>query len=104
MAGHRLHIAHRQAQFGRNLFIGKVQAHEVQAQYPYAQQTMMPFEDRPAQIVILLSERLTRVALLVRIPVMMFAFLNVVRVALRASNPIRPAQLAHHLVTLRIIN
>jgi hypothetical protein len=104
LTGHRLHIAHRQAQLSRNLFIGKVQAHEVQAQHPYSQRTVVPFEDRPTQIVKLLSASMVDVPLPVRIAVMVPSFFDLVRIAARAANPIRPAQLAYHLITLRIVD
>ncbi len=104
LAGHCLNIARRQTRFSRNLFIGEVQAHEVQAQHPDAQRAMMPFTNRSSQIVKLLTTHLTNVALPVLIPIMMSAFLDLVRIAFWTAKPIRPAQLAHHLVTLRIVN
>lgn len=64
----------------------------------------MAFEDRSAQIVKLLTALMANGALPVRISIMMSAFLDLVRIAIRTANPIRPTQLAHHLVTLRVVD
>ena len=104
LADHRLHNSHRQTQLSRNRFIGKVQAHEVLAQHPYSQRTVVSFEDRPTQIVKLLSACMVDVPLPVRIAVMVPSFFDLVRIAARAANPIRPAQLVYHFLTLRIVD
>ena len=61
-------------------------------------------EQRPAQIVKLLSASMADVPLPVRLAVMVPSFFDLVRIAARGANPIRPAQLAYYLITLRFVD
>ncbi len=63
----------------------------------------MAFENGTSQIIKLLPTRLALVSLSITVAVMMPAFLDVRRIAVRAVNPIWPAQVAHHFITLRIV-
>ena len=64
----------------------------------------MALENRSAQVIKLLLARQAPIALSIAVAVMMSAFLDVCRIAVGAVNPIRPAQVTHHFITLRIIN
>jgi hypothetical protein len=74
---HCLDIAARKSQFRSDLFIGKVQAHEIETNHPYPQGSMMPFEDGPGQIVKLLSTGFTFIALTIVVAVMMSPLFDV---------------------------
>jgi hypothetical protein len=64
---------------------------------------MMPFKNRTTQIIELLPTFNTLMPLAMRLMIMKTTFLYLGRSALRASNPIRPAQCAHYRKTLGII-
>ncbi len=64
----------------------------------------MSLENGIAQIIKLLPTRLAHVPLSITVAVRMPAFLDVRCIAVRAVNPIRPAQGAHYFIALRIIN
>ena len=88
---HRLHIANRQPQFTRYLFIGKVQPHEIQANYPHSQRLMMSLKDRSTQIVKLLTTGFAFVALTIVVTIMPSSFFDVPCIAFRTFHPIRQA-------------
>jgi hypothetical protein len=104
LSRHGLDFIHRQVQLGGNLLIGKVQAHEVQAQDPNFQRQMMPFKDGSRQIIKLFATGLTAVALAVSLMSMKAAFTDPLRLAKRAVNALRPADFADFFVTLMFVN
>lgn len=65
---------------------------------------MMPLENRPVHIVKLLPAGLTLITLSIAVAVMIASFLDLHRITFRAANSLRPAQLVHHFITLRIVN
>lgn len=73
---HLLHNTLRQIQFYRNLPIGKIQTHQIQAQHPSLQRLMMTFKYRITQIIKLLSTSLTFIPLLMGLGCMKAAFVD----------------------------
>jgi hypothetical protein len=104
LAGHALHFIDQQIQLSGDLAVGQVQPHQVQADHPHLQWTMMPFQNRATQIVELLLTALAHIALAVGIAIMMAPFLDLMRPTFRTGHAIGPAQLAYNLITLRIVN
>jgi hypothetical protein len=104
LTGHRLDFAHRQVQLGCNLFIGKVQAHEVQAQDPDFQGQVMAFKNGTSQVIELLTARFTQVALPVSLMSVKTSLVNQLGIAIRAFHPVWPAHLAHFFVAALFIN
>jgi acetoacetate decarboxylase len=104
LSRHGLDFIHRQVQLGGKLLIGKVQAHEVQAQDPNFQRQMMPFKDGSRQIIKLFATSLTAVALAVSLMSMKAAFTDPLRLAKQAVNALRPADFADFFVSLMFVN
>jgi hypothetical protein len=93
-----------QIQLGGDLFIGKVQTHQVQARHPGAQGPMMAFKDSAAHIIKLGATSQTLVPLAIALPVMMSTPENLFGATLRAVDAFGPAQVTDDLVTFRFIN
>src|SRR3954451_22645191 len=101
--GHRLHVRGVQAQFLRDLPVGEVQPHQVEAQNPHAQWLMVPAQHRAGQIVEASMARLAQVALPVPL-----AFVRAIAddhgiVAVRAAHASWPTMLTHKLKTLGLV-
>jgi 4-hydroxy-3-methylbut-2-en-1-yl diphosphate synthase IspG/GcpE len=58
-----LHIIFVEIQLRRNLLIGQVKSHEIEANHPHFERLMMSFKNGPCQIVKIYAALLTRVAL-----------------------------------------
>jgi len=91
VAPHGLDLTNWEVQFGCKLFIGKVQAHQVQAHHPGSQWPMMTFQDRAGDIIKLLYAALTDIALSVTVAIIVTSLLDLVGAAMWAGDLIGPA-------------
>src|SRR3954463_7034725 len=103
MLGHRLHVRGIQAQFLRDLPVGEVQPHQVEAQNPHAQWLMVPGQHRAGQIVEASMARLAQVALPVPLAFVMAIADDHGIVAVRAAHASWPTMLTHKLKTLGLV-
>src|SRR3989337_714414 len=103
LCSHLLYITAIQIQFSGNLFIGQIQAHEVQTQDPNFQRLMMACKDSVCQIVKSLMAVFTFITLTCRLFVIKASFDNMFRITKWALYSIRPAQFANSLIALNII-
>src|SRR3954453_14693666 len=101
--GHRLHVRGVQAQFLRDLPVGEVQPHQVEAQNPHAQWLMVPAQHRAGQIVEASMARLAQVALPVPLAFVMAIADDHGIVAVRAAHASWPTMLTHKLKTLGLV-
>src|SRR3954451_19732835 len=101
--GHRRHVRGVQAQFLRDLPVGEVQPHQVEAQNPHAQWLMVPAQHRAGQIVEASMARLAQVALPVPLSFVMAMADDHGIVAVRAAHASWPTMLTHKLKTLGLV-
>jgi len=86
------------------LEVGKVQAHEVEAQHPDPQRLVVPGQHRAGQVVETSGARLAPVTLPVRLRVVAPVPDHRTAVAGRTAHALRPAMLAHHREALGIVH
>ncbi len=101
---HGLHVQGGQAQLARDLPVGKVQAHEVEAQHPRPQRLVMPGQHRAGKIVEAGRARLAPIALPMRLRVVASVPDHRETVAARAAYALGPAMLAHKRKALGIVH
>ena len=90
LCGHRMHIIFIQAQFLRNLAVGQIQPHQIQAQYPDLQRLMVARKHRHRQIVKVACAARIVVFLARRLGLIRALFGNRFRTATRApANAVR---------------
>jgi hypothetical protein len=85
LAGHCLNIARCQIQFRCNLFVRKVQTHEVQTQHPDPHRLMMSFKNGVTQNIELLPTRMTLIPLPLSLIRIITTFLDRARPTLRTG-------------------
>src|SRR3954447_16583139 len=103
MLGHCLYLRGLHFQLLRDLPVGEVQPHQVEAQNPHAQWLMVPGQHRAGQIVEASMAGLPQVALPVPLSVVMAIADDHGTVAVRAAHAIRPTMLTHKLKTLGLV-
>jgi hypothetical protein len=86
-----------------NLLIGKIQAHHVQANDPRTKRLVMPFKNRIGEIVELFLAGLAFISLPSVLRTMKPALGNIFRITSRATQSIRPTEIANTLETLFVI-
>jgi len=101
---HRLGVILVQIQFAGDLAIGKIEAHEIQAQNPDAEGLMMAGQDRPAQIVEAGAATFAAIALPVLLHVVDAMAYDGRAGAAGTANAIGPTMLADQLKTLLVVD
>ena len=99
-----LHVRSIQAQLKGDLPVGKVQAHEVEAQHPHPQRLVVPGQHRSGQVVEAPSACFAPVATPEELCVVVAVADYCIVVAGRAPNAVRPAVLAHEGEAFRIVH
>lgn len=102
--GHILYVILIQVQLPCDLQVRKIQAHQVETQYPDAQWLMVPFKDGSTQIVKVRVAALAVVPLtsLLRFVVSMSS--NLIAAAVRAAHAVWPSDLSNSLKAFGIID
>jgi hypothetical protein len=103
LGGHLLDVAAFQIQFPGDLFIGQIQAHKIEAQYPDFERLMMPSEDCAGQIIEAFLTIFTLITLSDRLFVIETSSDDSSGITKRTLSAFRPAQFAYRVVTLGII-
>ena len=103
LGGHLLDLAAVQIQFLSDLFIGQVQSHKIQAQYPDLQRLMVPGEDRTRQIIEAFLTIFTFITLSGRLLIIETSSDDALGITKRTLSAFWPTQFAHRIVTLGII-
>jgi len=101
---HFLGLGFLQVQFGGYLPVGKVQAHQIQAQHPHGQRLVMPGEHGFRQVVKGGMTFPAEVSLTLRLGFIVSVFDDVSRVAMGTFDAFGPAEMPHHLVTLGVVD
>ena len=101
---HHVDVVFIQIQFAGDLEIGKIEANEIQAQYPNAERLMMASQDRPAQIVEARPATLAAVALAVLLPVVNTIADHGLAGAAGTANAIGPTMLTNQPKTLLVVD
>ena len=101
---HLLRIARVDRQFARNLLVRQVQAHEVEAQHPHLEWLMMTGEHGPGEVVEAAPAGLAQVAPSLALRVIVPLVRDLGRVAVGASHPVRPTEVANRLVALGVVD
>jgi len=101
---HGLHIRSIQAQFQGDLPVGKVQAHEVEAQHPHTQRLVVPGQHRAGQVIETACTGLAAIPLPARLRVVVAVADHCIVVAGRAPDAFRPTALAHEGKALRLVH
>jgi len=101
---HGLHVRDGQAQLTRDLPIGKVQAHEVEAQHPDPQRLVVPGQHGAREIVEAGRTRLAPVALPTGLRVVAPVPDDRGTIASGAARTLRPAMLAHKREALGVVH
>ena len=86
-----------QVQFLRDLFVGKIETHKVDAQHPCLERPVAALEYGVRQIVEAASASSALASPLMDIPSAKAPFYGSARIAKRASSELRPTQTANHL-------
>jgi len=103
LGGHLLELTAVQIQFPGDLFIGQVQSHKIEAQYPHLEELMMPGEDRARQIIEAFLTILTLITLSGRLFVIETSSDDSLGITTRTLSAYWPTQLAHCIVMLDIV-
>ena len=103
LRGHALRVIFVQTQLLPDLLIGKVQAHQVQAQDPYPQRLVVTRKDRPSQVVKVAAASRAAIFSAQRLGRVMPLPGHFGRRTMRAAHPLRPASFAYFVVTLGIV-
>ena len=98
-----MYVIFMKIKFIGNLLIGKIQSHHVQANDPRTKRLVMPFENRIGEIVELFLAGLAFISLPSRLRTMESALGNIFRITSRATQSIRPTEIANTLETLFVI-
>ncbi len=104
LLGHALHIIFVEPQLAGDLAIRQIQAHEVEAQHPSAQWLVMARKDRPRQVVEPTPAVPAAVLLALRLGGITSLLGDRCRTALYAAHLLGPAQRAHRLEALGIVD
>ena len=100
---HLLSVIFIQAQLLCDLSVGEIQPHEIQAQYPSPQRLMMAGQRRVREIVETKLAIVAKIALAMRLRVIMAVAHDMFATALRTANALRPTRLTHKFKTFRVI-
>lgn len=104
LGGHRLGLVGVEIQLLSDLFIGEVQAHEVEAEDPDPQGLVMAGEDGAGQVIEELLTGLASVALACRLGRVMALLGDPPGRAVWTSHPLGPAQVADGLETFHVVD
>ena len=103
LGGHLLDLAVVQIQFPGNLFIGQVQSHKTQTQYPDLEGLMVPGENSARQIIEAFVTIFTLITLSGRLLVIETSSDDSPGITKRTLSAFWPTQFAHRIITLGII-
>jgi hypothetical protein len=103
LGGHLLDVTAVQIQFPGDLFIGQVQAHKIEAQYPDIEGLMVLGEDRVRQIIEAFLTIFALITLSGRLLLIETSSDHSPGITKRALPALGPKQFTYHVVTLGII-
>src|SRR5712691_8620735 len=101
---HLLHITEIHVELLGNLFVGQIQAHEIQTQHPHFQRLMMSSKNGVGQIIKALVTVVTLIALTGQCRVIKAALHDLLGLTRGTRDAVWPAQCAYGLITLHIID
>ena len=93
-----------QAQFLRNLLVGQIEPHQVQAQYPDFQWLVMAFKDTFGQVIKPLDAGVTVIPLSLFLPGVLAPFRHLSRPTLGTAYAVRPAEFAYFGIAFLIVD
>src|SRR5438128_12443817 len=91
-------------EFLGDLLIRQIEAHQVQAEHPFAQRLMMMREDRVSEIIEVAATGLAAIALTFTLALMPPAPFDLVGLTPHTADAFRPAYLPHTLIALRVVD
>jgi hypothetical protein len=102
--GHLVDFTRRKVELLCDLFLGEIQPHQIEAEHPDPQRSVVSGENRPGQIIEIPAALTAVIPLTGALSVIAPAFLYVPGLTVRTLHPVGPAHLADGLITLVIIN
>jgi hypothetical protein len=104
LRGHLMDVILVEVKFLGDLLVRQIEPHQVQAQDPFPQRLMVMSEDRIGQVVEIAVAGLAVIALSLPLSLMEAAPPNLVGLTPDAADALRPAELAHALITFRVVD